>query len=368
MNPILAAHLGRWAEVYFTSPPEKRGQAISELLRELANVPPPDSAALQVIDDENERGQQTAKLDSPSAAGEDVQICGACAYKNSPGYTFCGMCGAPLQITPEAHTTQAWEAEPTAGANGMEVELSPGSESAENTTEPSVSAAAHRSDPLVPTWRMPERPVSDLGVKSEPSRHGYRIYIGVGLAIALAVSAYMARHRTEEPSSGSASSPPAPSRIIRPAAAGSSPPPREMESAPAENNPAAVLTPSRPDANALKDQAAGTRPTPPMVPLTASSSATADQQSGAEDLATAEKYLNGTPGTPRDTREAAQWLWLAVRKRNLAATIALSDLYLLGDGVPKSCDQARVLLDAAAERGGKGAAVRLRNLQAFGCQ
>jgi len=36
LNPLLAAHMGRWAEVYFTSPPEKRDEAVAELLRELA--------------------------------------------------------------------------------------------------------------------------------------------------------------------------------------------------------------------------------------------------------------------------------------------------------------------------------------------
>ncbi|MGB9361842.1 MAG: hypothetical protein WCA99_09580, partial [Candidatus Sulfotelmatobacter sp.] len=37
LNPLLAAHMGRWAEVYFTSSPEKRAEAVSELVRELAN-------------------------------------------------------------------------------------------------------------------------------------------------------------------------------------------------------------------------------------------------------------------------------------------------------------------------------------------
>jgi len=57
-----------------------------------------------------------------------------------------------------------------------------------------------------------------------------------------------------------------------------------------------------------------------------------------------------------------------VGKGNLSATVTLSDLYLRGDGVPKSCDQARLLLDAAARKGGTAAANRLRNLQAFGCE
>jgi len=82
----------------------------------------------------------------------------------------------------------------------------------------------------------------------------------------------------------------------------------------------------------------------------------------------AEKYLNGGPGAARDSRQAATWLWKAVGKKNLTATMLLSDLYLRGDGVPKNCDQARLLLDAAGRKGATAAAERLRNLQAFGCQ
>ena len=35
-NPVLGQHMGRWAEVYFTNPPEKRREAVQQLLRELA--------------------------------------------------------------------------------------------------------------------------------------------------------------------------------------------------------------------------------------------------------------------------------------------------------------------------------------------
>ena len=82
----------------------------------------------------------------------------------------------------------------------------------------------------------------------------------------------------------------------------------------------------------------------------------------------AENYLNGTNGQERDHAEAAKWLWKSVGKHNSDATLALSDLYMKGDGVGKNCDQARVLLDAAARKGVKEAGERLRHLQAFGCQ
>lgn len=79
----------------------------------------------------------------------------------------------------------------------------------------------------------------------------------------------------------------------------------------------------------------------------------------------AQRYLTGQP---RDSAEAAKLLWKAMGKHNGPAMVALADLYLKGDGVSKNCDQARVLLDSAAQRGVAGAGQRLRSLQAFGCQ
>ncbi len=35
LNPILGENMSRWAEVYFTNPPERREQAVLELLQEL---------------------------------------------------------------------------------------------------------------------------------------------------------------------------------------------------------------------------------------------------------------------------------------------------------------------------------------------
>jgi TPR repeat protein len=131
-----------------------------------------------------------------------------------------------------------------------------------------------------------------------------------------------------------------------------------------------VQTQNQPETNSQKGQAPNASATSPrIVQVAAGTSAIPSEQSGGEELATAEKYLRGNnQGTARDNTEAAQWLWKAVGKGNLAATIALSDLYLRGDGVPKSCDQARLLLVAAARKGKSAAADRLRNLQAFGCQ
>ncbi|MFZ1998769.1 MAG: hypothetical protein WA239_21395, partial [Candidatus Sulfotelmatobacter sp.] len=57
LNPLLGAHMGRWAEVYFTTPPEKRAQAVSELVRELMKNPTPDNVTAQRNNDERMLGR-----------------------------------------------------------------------------------------------------------------------------------------------------------------------------------------------------------------------------------------------------------------------------------------------------------------------
>jgi len=47
--------------------------------------------------------------------------------------------------------------------------------------------------------------------------------------------------------------------------------------------------------------------------------------------------------------------------------LMLADLYARGDGVPRSCDQARILLTAALKRGASEAGQKLRDLQSSGC-
>jgi TPR repeat protein len=87
---------------------------------------------------------------------------------------------------------------------------------------------------------------------------------------------------------------------------------------------------------------------------------------GAAELAMAEDFLNGKTH-PRNSEEAAKYLWRAVGKENPTAILLLSDLYQAGDGVPKSCDQARLLLSAAARKGVPQAAAKLGDLLRSGC-
>jgi TPR repeat protein len=85
------------------------------------------------------------------------------------------------------------------------------------------------------------------------------------------------------------------------------------------------------------------------------------QEQGLRELQTARTYLEGR-GVPKDATVAAQWLWKAVAKQNTEATIMLSQMYASGDGVHKNCDQARLLLAAAAQRGSNEARESLKDV------
>ena len=220
----------------------------------------------------------------------------------------------------------------------------------------------------------------------EPTPHSYKIYVGAIVAILLAVLVYMTWRSNSAFWSSSTVPAALPQAVPTPSGeAQAGPPARPSEAASAEPNSDNAVTTTRASAAAPPQnprsknqrktatrteengQRVTTRPAAQIVPV-AASAATGAGQNGSEELAMAERYLRAGPGRSRDSQEAVIWLWKAVAKQNLTATTLLSDLYLRGDGVTKNCDQARLLLEAAARKGGTAAAERLRNLQAFGCQ
>ncbi len=70
LNPLLAAHMGRWAEVYFTNPPEKRAQAVSELVRELTNNP----ATQQVSTERSNEPVHETEQEQPKHVASRVRL------------------------------------------------------------------------------------------------------------------------------------------------------------------------------------------------------------------------------------------------------------------------------------------------------
>jgi hypothetical protein len=88
---------------------------------------------------------------------------------------------------------------------------------------------------------------------------------------------------------------------------------------------------------------------------------------GENDLANAQRYLNGKAG-PVNNVAAAHFLWSAVQKGNVQAEVELADMYARGAGVTKSCEQARVLFRAAAEKGSSQGAEKLAQILRGGCR
>jgi hypothetical protein len=398
VNPLLAENMGRWAQVYFTSPPEKREQAVQELLRELAAEKSAREEAV-VAASSLVREPMPESAGSTDSHTSDVQAtlvrCHACGRKNPSSQKFCGMCGTRLGeegAVADLHRDYLHSEDleiadlPIADQHmeGLPEDEPP--VFVENQESHFVSREHDAYEPRLNTNELSlfqsGREVDygdDEVILSTPRGCGsYRIVVGIVLAIVIGALAYMAWRGGQDTSQTShlESAPPVAANENAPSAPTPSPAktdtpdrtaPVENVARPAENAAKPVRAkPIRNEASTKANNAAPTLPDgisrPPNAPP---SQATTGK--GGEELAVAQGYLNGTNGQGRNSAEAAKWLWKAIAKHNAEAGLLLSDLYLKGDGVSKNCDQARVLLDTAALQGVKDAGVRLRHLQAFGC-
>jgi hypothetical protein len=407
LNPLLAENMGRWAQVYFTAPPEKREQAVQELVRELEAENSTRAqavvAASSLVTPSSVGEQGSEPVGSPAPLASQVHPtlvrCHACGRKNPSSQRFCGMCGTRLG---EGGAAADLHRDDPHGDDLHVADLHIEDQGMENPfqDEPAPFVQNQEShfvprdhDVYKPRLNTNElslfQSMRDVGYNDEypdeilspPHTSGsYRLYVGIVLTIIIGALAYMAWRGAQATSQTSHLETPAP-----PAATT-----EPATSAPAPPSPAKTDTPDR--AASAENQAAGpsreAAEPPRAKPVrnaatTRSNKASAPRRTprpektpqaealagtGAEELAVAQRYLNGTNGQGRNSAEAAKWLWKAMAKHNGDAPLLLSDLYLKGDGVSKNCDQARVLLDAAALKGVKDAGQRLRHLQAFGCQ
>lgn len=390
LNPVLGENMGRWAEVYFTSPPEKREQAVLELLRKLQAEKPAREDDM-VTSPSSVQEQPPEPGVAPASQIAEVQQklvrCHACGQENPASHRFCGMCGKPVGEQGTAagpHIADLHIADPHVEDMPIEDlpqdELAPAVQSNESQSVPSEDAVY---EPALSTnelslFQAGRRDDRTAGISdSAPTSGSYRVYVGIALAIVIFALAYIAWRSAQATSQSSHVALQAPPAVTtQPAAPAPTPPEASKPETPdrtlSPNEQAAVPSPADPaseQADAKTNGETTAQPAPPPTPTPEKNpQAETLAGNGAEELALAQRYLNGTNGQERNGAEAAKWLWKAVAKENADATLLLSDLYLKGDGVGKNCDQARVLLDAAARRGMKDAGERLRHLQAFGCE
>ncbi len=333
INPVLGRNLGRWAQVYFTSPPEKREEAVGELLRELESEVPGGQPAMA-------RPETQEKVQSqPHVAIPQQLLCPVCQRSNQIGQRFCGYCAQPL--TPEAERDSRHNAEES------------------SQTDASAMSAAGEDELQ---W-LRDKSLSSFEPSQAPARRGFRYFV-VGVFILVAAFGYL--QWASQSRAGSSARPSvvsSPSTSLPPLAQAkdvSQPKPFE------DQQPAAAS--NAPDTSvSRKSSEAGPRSEPSRQAIIPEPAKDETDGAGADELAAAQRYLEGKNG-PRDSSQAAKWLWKAVGKQNPGAALMLAELYARGDGVPKSCDQARLLLVAAAKKGTPNAGLRLRNLESNGCQ
>jgi TPR repeat protein len=348
-NPVLEQNLGRWAKVYFSNPPAKREQAVSHLLEEI----------------KRESGPDAAQPSRPYFARDpkfERAVCSACRHQNPPGHKFCSRCGQALNQAQSAST-----------------------EHPDTTRTPAVFPP--NSENELPWLRAQELRLPDDS--DAPRKRGWKYLVGAAV-IVLAGFAYVqwapgswtnvATTHAPQVSAPAPALPPqnsspaqakVPAEIIAPKSVAPESVAANSESVAPDSKEPQAQNPSAPaEARQRTVMPAGIQPVAKKSRLpaaTISRQTLADQGSDAPDLRLAQRYLGGSMGV-RDSSEAAKLLWKAVSKQNATAAVLLSDLYLRGDGVPRSCDQARLLLVAAAKRGSPLAAQQLRNLESRGCR
>jgi hypothetical protein len=66
--------------------------------------------------------------------------------------------------------------------------------------------------------------------------------------------------------------------------------------------------------------------------------------------------------------DSVETLWGAVQAGSISAEVSLAERFARGAGVNKNCDQAKVLMRAAANKGNREARLRLYELETNGCQ
>jgi hypothetical protein len=153
---------------------------------------------------------------------------------------------------------------------------------------------------------------------------------------------------TSEPATTTATNEPAPSIL----------PENATSPAPSHANASAVQTPI---------ETAQSAPTPSFpIQKLESLPAPEDDGSGQKEFEQAKNILKGNR-RQSEIPAAVALLWAGVRKGFVPAEVALADLYARGDGVEQSCAQARVLLQAAAQKGSAEGRRKLDLLKQQGC-
>jgi len=153
-------------------------------------------------------------------------------------------------------------------------------------------------------------------------------------------------------------------------------PPEEQQPAPANPGVQAVpgtpakqdnaVSPSQAPASSAGDKSEAT---PPPADREKAVSPPAKEENQFRDERTSSSTSEAAPKNTRNQNpaEEVRALWSAVGQGDVTAEVTLAKLYMIGRGVKKNCDQARVLLRVAAKKGNPEAIVKLSQITRQGC-
>jgi len=107
---------------------------------------------------------------------------------------------------------------------------------------------------------------------------------------------------------------------------------------------------------------------PPVAPLSGvAPPISSNPDTGQNEYAQA-MQLRRSKNAAAAMPETLRLLWISVEKGNATAELELAQMYWRGQGVIQNCDQAHILLTAAARKGSAEAQRRLVEFQKAGCE
>ena len=428
LNPLLASNMGRWAEIYYTTPVEKRDAAVEQLVRDLeaetdaskdgyisaraTPAPPPNIQTVSEVSSE-----LSSNVSSPAERNhEPVQHLESPTFAAQPDFSLPEHI---VEIAPQQQQVRAAEPvleqvleqelieeEPPAAAISQVTEAKDGEDGTKanlRKEEPSTLGLAEPlQDEILKTELVPEE--AEAGETQDATRDE-----------ALDEASPQASARIHPPTSESPSEFPHPASVtgaedkhgwdgrkVAVAAAlvlvfagvlwswrrGASAPNSTAVTTERAKPETAPTPPPAVNAQASETEASGRivgtqakRATPPGsakslavpagIPGDIARDTAGDKLAAAEntdaDLNTGLRYLRGETAD-HNSAEAAHYLWKAVGKQNGRALVELAGLYAKGDGVVKDCDQAKILLDAASRHKMKNLGTALETLRKSGCE
>lgn len=218
--------------------------------------------------------------------------------------------------------------------------------------------------PSVPSPGFPGFESSGGLVPAERYRSAKKRQLVLGVLLGLCVSAAVTAAVVKYSRYGR----PAESKSTAVGSAESSPAKNDLQVSPPAPPPASTPSPIGNVFSSDQPNRAMARKPPSSKPLSASYAyslsplQTSDPKAPARAARTpGQPRLSDPPGAVKKSTPPAQ-LWAAVQAGNTRAAVVLAEDYIQGEGVPKNCQQARILLLMASEKRNAAAIKRLHEL------